>query len=265
MSKIFEGLRAATINMIMQGVKLHKIDAAHILKQKLGNNPVDTEADDNIYHECRIRNVDSLLICGYGKDNDKGIGASRDVDYSSYTVKIGAAIKDVPLLRTNGPFSNSTTELERFLGIWNKYYKLRISSYGIGLNDKPVNPFSVISSVISKDDRNIHLEFMIANPKLVESSPVDMKYYGDIIIYAYENLGYGSSYSQLDKYSELSENRTTLSAITGEHDYAKKLLTAVEDSFDHIYFVLSELESIRPNLSITRKMLWVSNNFKQKK
>lgn len=265
MSKIFEGLRSAAISKLVEAVKLPKYETTHIVNQKLGNNPIDFFGDDNVYHECRIKNVDSLIICGYGKENEKGLGATRDIDYASYIVKIGAAIKDIPLIRTNGPFSNSTMELERFFGIWSKYYKSRISSYGISVHDKPSNPINVVSATITRDDRNFHFEMMLANPRLVETNPHDLKYHGDLIIYAHENLGYGSNYTQLDKYSENQSDRTTLSALTGQHEYGKKLLEAVERSFENIYFVLSELESIRPNLSFTKKMLWVSNNFKQKR
>jgi hypothetical protein len=264
MSKIIESLRSATVAMILNTYKLKKIDTQHIINQKTGNNPIDSSVDNNIYTECKIKNVDSLIICGYGEQNDRGLGATRDIDYASYIVKIGAAITDVPLIRTNGPFSNSTTELEKFFGIWNKYYKTRTHSFGISIKDKPVNPFTVMSAGIATNNKNIHIEMLIANTKLVESNPNEFKYYGDVIIYATENLGFGTKYTQINKYSENPEERTTISALLGHSQYGQRLLETVEQSFEHIYFVLSELESIRPNLSITKKMLWVSNSFKQK-
>lgn len=251
--------------MISNSTNLTKYPINHIVNQKIGNNPVEVLADNNVYTECEISNVMPLVICGYGEENERGIGATRDMDYASYTVKIIGAIKDVPLLRTNGPFTNSTTELERFLGIWSKYYKMRSDSYSISIKDKPKNPFSVVTANITKDDRNYKLEMMAANCKLVETNQNEMKYFGDLIIYASENLGYGTKYTKLASYSENPEERTTIAALTGNSQYGANLLKAVEQSFDNIYFVLSEMESISPNLTLTKKMLWVSNTFSLKR
>jgi hypothetical protein len=265
LSIINNKIRTALIAMISNSTSLTKYSIGHIINQKMGNNPVEVIADNNVYTECEISNVHPLIVGGYGTENERGLGASRDIDYASYIVKIMGAIKDVPLLRTNGPFQNTTTELDRFIGIWSKYYKLRSDSYSISINDKPKNPFAVVTANITKDDRNIRLEMIIANCKLVETNRDEMKYFGDLMIFASENLGYGTKYTKLSTYSENAEERTTLSALTGNNPYGRNLLKAVEQSFENIYFVLSELESINPNLSQTKKMLWVSNTFAKKK
>lgn len=264
MGVLSDNLQSVTVGAIIKAEKLQKVDTQHIVTQKLGNNPVEKFADDNIYTKCSFPNIESLIICGFGEKNERGLGAARDIDYASYTTKIAVAIKEIPIVRTNGAFANASSELMNFLHIWKKYYGSRTSHYRISSHDKPANPFTVVSAGITKNDRNIHIEMSIANIRLTESNLGEQKYYGDLLLFAKENLGYGAAYTSLNYYSENTEDRTTLSAVTGKHGYGQKLLTAVKESFENMSFILNDSQTIRPDLSIVKHMLWVSNNYKQK-
>jgi hypothetical protein len=256
-------LKRAAILMITKSASLKKIDTKHIISQKLGNNPVDSAADNNVYSECRIANIRHLVIAGFGEKNEQGIGALREIDYASYVTKMGVAVEDIPLIRTNGPFSSATLELENFLHIWRKYYGSRTSHRMLSINDQPANPFTIISSGIVMNDRNIHFDMMVANVKLLEINPGELKYFGDLILFASENIGFGANYARLEKYSENSVERTTLSVLNG-NPYGSKLLEAVESSFSDLEFICNELQTINPKLSDVNHLLWVSNNFKSK-
>ena len=264
MGILSDNLQSVTVSAIIKAEKLHKVDTQHIVTQKLGNNPIEKYADDNIYTKCSFPNIDSLIICGYGEKNERGLGALRDIDYASYITKIAVAIKEIPVVRTNGPFSNASSELMNFLHIWKKYYGSRTSHYRISSHDKPANPFTIVSAGITKNDRNMNIEMCIANIKLIENSYGEQKYYGDLILFAKENLGYGAAYNNLSHYSENPQDRTTLSAITGKHEYGQKLYNAVKESFENMSFIIKDSQTIRPDLSIVKHMLWVSNNYKQK-
>lgn len=259
-----DALQSVTKSMILKSIKLNKIDAQHIVKQKLGNNPIEKAADDNIYDTCSIKNIDKLIIGGYGEKNERGLGAMRDIDYASYITKMAVVLKDVPLVRTNGPFSNVTSELLMFLNIWKKYYGSRVDHNRMGGKEEPTNPLAIISATIHKNDANIRFEMLIANSKLIETTPGELKYFGDLLLFASERLGYGSTYTKSEKYSEDNEFRTTLSALTRKSEYGQKLLRAVEQSFENLDFIKKDLEAIRPDISITQHMLWVSNSSKQK-
>ncbi len=263
MGIVEEALQTVTKSMIVKSVKLARIDTLHIIKQKVGNNPIEKFADDNIYDSCKIKNVDKLIIGGYGEKNEAGLGSLRDIDQSSYYTKMAVAIKDVHLVRTNGYFSNVTNELLMFLNIWKKYYGTRVDHHRISGNEDAKNPLTIISAMINKNDRSIRLEMLIANCKLVEMNPSELKYFGDLILFATEKLGYGKSYTQPEKYNENPEFRTTLSSLTGQSEYGQKLLRAVEQSFENLDFIKQELEGIRSNISIMQHMLWVSNSYKQ--
>ncbi len=258
-----QGLQKATVSMIMRTDKLRKLEVEHIMHQKLGNNPVDVYADNNIYYECGFKSIEKLIVAGFGERNDQGISGSRDIDYASYVTKMAVAIKDIPLIKTNGPFHNITMDLQNYLHIWKKYYGSRTSQHMLNLKDMPANPFTVISSGITINDRNLHFDMMIANIRLRDTNPGEMKYFGDLILFASENIGFGSTYAWLDKYSENPEERTTISALLGS-PYGQKLAEAIEHSFSNLEFIRLELENIRPNLSSVKHMLWVSNYFKQK-
>jgi len=264
MSILASNLQSVTVSTIIRTETLRKIDINHFINQKLGNNPVDKFADDNTYKKCSFSNIEELTICGYGEENDRGLGATRDIDYASYITKIGIAIKDVPVVRTNGPFSSASNELMIFLNIWKKYYGSRTSHQRISKNDKLSNPFTVISAGITKNDRNLHLDMLIANTRLVETTFGEQKYFGDLIFLLKENLGYGSSYSNPNNYSESPEDRTTLNALVGKHSYGRKLMETVKESFAEMNFIIKDAQSIRPELSLIKHMLWVSNNYKQK-
>lgn len=259
-----EALQSVTKSMILKSIKLDRIDTQHIVKQKMGNNPIEKFADDNIYDICAVKNIDKLIIGGYGEKSEVGLGAMRDIDYASYVTKMAVAIKDIPLVRTNGPFSNITSELLMFLNIWKKYYGTRVDHHRISGKEEATNPLTIISAMIYKNDKNIRLEMLIANSKLVETNAGELKYFGDLILFATERLGYGKTYTQPEKYSENSELRTTLSALTGKSEYGQKLLRAVEQSFENLDFIRKDLEAIQPNISIIHHMLWVSNIYKQK-
>ena len=259
MSILSDGLRSASLELIQKSSRLAKIDVLHIIKQKMGNNPVEKEADDNIYSECKVRNADPLIIGTFGEPNERGLGSTRDIDFANYTVKMAVALRDIPLIRTNGVFSNSTGELEKFLNIWNKYSGSRVDHQRIHSTDKVVNPLSIISSGINRGEKNIHFEMLIANCKLRDTLANESKYFGDIILYAYDRLGYGSQFTDLNKYTENAEYRTTISALTGKHEYGHKLLKAVEQSIDDLNFIKTEIEIFGIKSYITKCMLWVSN------
>jgi hypothetical protein len=258
-----QGLQKATISMIMKTPKLRKIEIKHIIQQKLGNNPIDVFADNNVYHECSTPKIGNLIIAGFGEANDQGLSGTREIDYASYTTKMAVALKDVPLVKTNGPFSNITMDLQNFLHIWKKYYGSRTSQHMLNLKDLPINPFTVISSGITLNDRSLHFDMVIANIRLIDTNPGEMKYFGDLLLFASENIGFGSNYVNLDKYSANPEDRTTLSAFYG-NPYGQKLVEAVDHSFETLSFIQAELEGIRPKLTTASYLLWVSNHFKHK-
>jgi hypothetical protein len=262
MSVLADSLKKAVVAMIVKTDKLNRISVQHFIDQKMGNNPIDTIADSNIYTECNVKNIGSVIICGYGEKNESGLGAGRDIDYSSSVAKMAVAVKDISLVRTNGPYSDITNELGNFLHIWEKYYGSRTSHYRISINDKPANPFTIISAGIMKDDLNLHLEMIIANTKLIEVNAGNFRYLGDLILYVTNNLGFGSTYTKIEKYSENPEDRTILSALTGVHEYGQKFLETVVEVYENMSFIRKELELICPNIAYTKNLLWVSNTFK---
>lgn len=265
MSILAESLKKAVITMITKTDKLQRVSIPRYLDQKMGNNPIDSIADNNIYTECNVKNLGKLVVCGFGEKNELGLGAERDIDYSSYIAKTAVAVKEIPLLRTNGSYSDITNELGNYLHIWEKYYGSRTNQYRLNSSDAPSNPFTVISAGIMKNDMNLHLEMSIANTKLVEINPGYFKYLGDLILFVTHNLGYGASYTKIEKYSENSLNRTTLSALTGAHEYGQKFMETVVEAFENMSFIRKELELINPKISYVKNFLWVSNSFQQKK
>jgi hypothetical protein len=104
---------------------------------------------------------------------------------------------------------------------------------------------------------------MVANIRLVNTNPGEMKYFGDLILFASENIGLGSTYTSLNNYTENDEERTTLSCLSGS-EYGHKLLEEVEASFANLDFIRTELEKVAPKLSFIKHLLWVSNTFKSK-
>ena len=119
----------------------------------------------------------------------------------------------------------------------------------------------MVSARVTKDNKYVQFEMIIANARLSETE-YEKKYYGDLMIFSSESLGFGSNYTRIDKYTEKSEDRTTISALTGRSPYGERFLEVVEKSFDTINFIEKEMTAVRPHLSIVKHLLLVNNYFK---